>query len=473
MSEKADLLLQQMKELTETVKEHKTDPATLDFETVKETFQAQIDALVEEQVEEKQAAAPVRRGDPIWAENAGAIAADLGGNRYAKIVHDIVRDGESRFGPRKLKAVDLWLAEKVLDAQMRAKNAGRYIAGSSEAAPASDDLKAALKALTSTGSGTGDELVPTGMADQLWDDFFLASKVVGTLAVIEMPTNPFDVPLGLGDVVWYKGTENTATTASDPATAKSTLTCTELVTEQNWSYTLDEDAVVAMAPEIRRRLAISGAEIVDDFVLNADSTDAGTGNINLDDANPTDTLYYLSVGQDGSRHQWLVDYDTQTVDAGGDALTDSDVVNMLVLMGKYAVNPEQTVMATDVSTYLKGFMGLDGVQTLDKFGPKAVLLTGQLAAYRGIPLIVSASHRLAEADGKLSDTAASNTLGSVSCYNRLMWYVGFRRRILIEIDRAIQKRQYIMVTSLREAVAARGTRASNTHTAGIMNVLVS
>jgi hypothetical protein len=57
-------------------------------------------------------------------------------------------------------------------------------------------------------------------------------------------------------------------------------------------------------------------------------------------------------------------------------------------------------------------------------------------------------------------------------YNRLMWYAGFLRDLLIEVDRDIQKRQYIMVTSLREAIAAYGTRASATHTAGIRNFLV-
>ena len=227
-----------------------------------------------------------------------------------------------------------------------------------------------------------------------------------------------------------------------------------------------------MAPAIRNRLAISGAEIVDDFALNADATNAATGNINLDDADPADTKYYLSAGQDGIRHQWIVDNDSQTVNAGGDALTDTDVVNALVKMGKYAVDPTQAVIVCDISTYLGGFLNLTGVVTVDKFGPDAVLLTGQMAAYRGIPVVISASHPLCEADGKVSTTSGNNTLGSISIFNRNMWYLGFRRNILIEVDRNIQKRQFLMVTSLREAIAAHGTRSTNTHTAGIRNILV-
>jgi len=461
MSEKLDAILQRIAELETVVKEHKDDGATLDMDKIKET----LEALVEEKVKAQAAEAPVRRGvNPVVADVIYAGENLKEGNRYRRLLKDFAANGYSKFGSYKVRPIDLWLAHKVM-------KEGHFLMPGRAPAP-SDDLTEAVKALTSTGSGTGDELVPADMAAQLWEDFFLASRVANSLTVIPMPTNPFDVPLGLGDVTWRKGTENTATTASDPATAKSTLTATELVTEQNWSYTLDEDAVIAMAPAIRARLAISGAEIIDAFALNADGTNAATGNINLDDADPADDSYYLSDGQDGIRHLWLVDNTDQAVDAGGDALADADVVNALVKMGKYAVNPEQCVIVCDVSTYLKGFLNLDGVLTIDKFGPKAVLMTGQLAAYRGIPIVVSASHPLAEADGKVSTTAANNTLGSLSIVNRNMWYVGFRRELLIEVDRDIQKRQYIMVTSLREAVAARGTRSSATHTAGVYNILV-
>ena len=52
------------------------------------------------------------------------------------------------------------------------------------------------------------------------------------------------------------------------------------------------------------------------------------------------------------------------------------------------------------------------------------------------------------------------------------WYAGFRRDLMIETDRDIQKRMYIMVTSMRQAVAAFGTRSTAKHTAGIRNILV-
>lgn len=477
MAATLDELNEKIAKLTNAIQEKSAagqDPkTTLQWDDVQKQFGEQLNALVEKQVQAKLDSAPQRRisGDPVLSPEAAEL---LKGNRYAKMVRNFERDGIHKFGGQSLKPVDLMIAGLMMDGQ--AKNFHPAIGGSLQ--PMSSDLKAALKAMGSTTAGAGDELVPTNLAAQLWDDFFLASRVVGALQRIDMPTDPFDIPLGLGAVTWRKGAQNTATTASNPSTAKVTLTTTELVTEQAWSYTLDEDAVIAMAPAIRARLAQSGGEIMDDFALNADSTASATGNINLDDATPASDAYYLSDGQDGIRHQYLVDNTSGVgVDENG-ALEDATIVGELADMGKYAVDPNKLVFVCDISTYLAGFLsaasGAPGanVITLDKFGNGAIVMTGQLAAYRGIPIIVSASMPLTEADGKVSVTAASNTKGQLAIVNRTMWNVGFRRNLLIETDRDIQRRQYIMVTSLREAIGAWGTRSSNLHTGGLYNITV-
>jgi len=469
-----ETLVGAMRELTDTLKGHKDDRATLDWDTVKSTFANQIAAHTEARVQEAIARRPLR-GDAqlAYRVDSGEVDGLLKNNRYARMVRNIARDGVHREAFSRYRAVDLWIARQIMAGQWQVKQNKGRMDGDQHAALPSTELDNALKALTSTGTGTGDELVPETMATELWEDLHLRSMVAGNLTPIAMPTDPYPIPLGLGDISWRKGTENVPTTVSDPATAKSTLTSTELVSEQMWSYTLDESAAMAMAPILRARLAISGAEVIDSFAINADATNAATGNINLDDANPADDSYYLSDGQDGLRHQWLVDNTSQGVNAGGDALTDSDLVSALGLMGKYAVTPGQCVMITDISTYLIGLLDLDTVIGLDKFGPNTPIITGQLAAYRGYPIIVSASYGLAEADGKLSATTASNTLGGATFYNRMMWYLGFMREVLVEIDRDIRRRSYIMVTSFREAIGAHGTRSTNTHTSGIRNVLVS
>lgn len=432
-----DEILQGLSELNQTIQAHRDDPATLDMTAIQAAMEETVERLFREQ------SALLRRGDPERVPPVGAAGFDprvkLHGNKF---------DG--------WKKTDVFLLNQMLI------GAGQF--------NPTDDL---VKAMDSTTGGAGDEFVPTLLANELWAEMYLQSRIVQAFGgALPMPSDPWDIPLW-STVTWYKGTQNTATTASNPTTAKSTLTTTELIAEVDWSYTLDEDSIIAMLPSLRAEIIRSGAEKMDAFFLNADATNAATGNINLDDADPPDTSYYLSAGQDGLRHQWLVDNTAMGVNAGGDALSDADVLDAMALMGKYIVNPAEGRIITDVSTYINGFMNLDGVLTLDKYGSQAVLLTGELARYRGIPIIVSESAPLTEADGKVSTTAGNNTLGQVTLANAGQWKVGTRRNLLIEVDRDIQKRQMILVASFREAVGCRGTRASATHTAGIRNILVS
>jgi hypothetical protein len=395
-------------------------------------------------------------------------------NRYYQHVKSFQADGFHKSGTLRAKPIDLWLSHKLIT---RAHAMSQTGVTGNVVAPPSDDLVQALKAMDTS---TNDGILPRDMADQLWDEIYLASRIAGSMMTVDMPTNPFDIPLGLGQPSWRKGTQNQATTPSNLTSPKSTLTATELVTEQDWSYTLDEDAVVALMPAMRARLAQSGAEIIDDFALNADSTLAATGNINSDDAAPPADSYYLSDGQDGVRHLWLVDNTAQGINAGGNALTDANITAALAKMGKYAVDPKQVAFISGIQEYLAGFLrtgtGAPGefVSTIDKIGTDAIIRTGVLAMYRGVPIVVSSSNYLTEADGKRSAvTPANNTLGSINLVNRMMWYIGFRRQLLIEVDRDVRTRTYIMVTSLREAIAAHGARASATHTAGIRNINVT
>ncbi len=465
MSENLDQVILDITELTNTIKEHGLKDPTIDYtqleSKMKELLDQQRIAILDE--------IPSRPGEFSGTPVQRAVEAYNG--KYKFELQDIASKGEYRIGNWRLRGTDLLMAKMVIDRAVAMKDAGIAFAGSAKVNPASDDLAAAVKALTSTGAGTGDELVPTNMATELWQDFFSASLIAGDLPAQPMTSDPMDISLGLGDVTWRKGGQNAATTATNVATAKSILTSTEQVAEVDWSYNLDEDAIIAMMPALRQRLQISGGEQMDAFALNADSTDAATGNINLDDADPDSDSYYLSDGQDGIRHLYIVDFATQHHNAGGDALADADMTAVLNMLGKYGLDINSVRIVPSISSYF-AMLGLTNVATVDKYGPNAVILRGELGRYRGVPVIPSASQPLAEADGKVSTTAGNNTLGTISVYNRNFWRVGFRRGLLIEVDRNIQSRQLIMVVSFRIAVAAYGTRASAKHTAGIRNILV-
>ncbi|MEE8465792.1 MAG: phage major capsid protein [Dehalococcoidia bacterium] len=324
-------------------------------------------------------------------------------------------------------------------------------------------------AMDSTTTGEGDELVDTQEARDLWDDVNLETSVAGLFHTLTMPTNPFQIPLQMGDINWYPGTENVATKSTTPATKRQTLTAYELVGEVPWSYDLDEDAVISMMEELRRGIMRNAREVIDDVILNADTTE--TNNINADGATISDTdagkAQWL-LGFDGLIHQALLDNSAMSNNHA--AAVDEDMFNELRrLTKKYAVNPSENAFITDISTYLKT-LTISNFQTLDKLGPQATLLTGQLGAVEGIPLIVSEQMLLTASDGKVTDGVAG-TVGRLLLVNRGQWRIGFKRELQIETIRDAQKRQNIMVVSFRIAFQERSATASSaTHTALQYNI---
>ena len=330
-----------------------------------------------------------------------------------------------------------------------------------------NNLKAAMD---STTAGSGDELVTTQEAAALWMDVDLETLVAPLFSRVDMPTNPFEIPLQLGDVNWYPGTENLATTTTALNTARQTLTAHELVAEVPWSLTLDEDAVIAMAAEVRNSLVRNAVEVIDDVLLNGDTT--LTNNINADGATISSA--------DAGKAQWLVGFDgllhLPLVDNTGqannhNAAVSADMFNEVrAKLGKYGVRPSELAYIVDVNSYIRS-LGIDSFRTLDKLGPNATLLRGQLGAVEGIPVIVSEQMALADADGKVTDAGNTANTGRLLLVNRSQWRVGYRRDLLIETTRDIQKRQNIMVVSMRVAFMERtGNRATATHTALQYNI---
>jgi len=384
------------------------------------------------------------------------------------------RDGEkrallSRFGgsdrPRVdfgkyagLDHLDIACARSLLTAQLREPSGvnPRML----------EDWQSNLKAaMDSTTSGSGDELLDIQEARALWDDVNLETSVAPLFNTVQMPSNPFQIPLQLGDVNWYPGTESVSTKRTGLATARQTFTAYELAAEVPWSYDLDEDSVIAMMEELRRSLMRNAREVIDDVILNGDTT--VTNNINADGATIANTdagKGQWLLGFDGLLHLPLVDNTSQATDHNA-AVSDDMFNEVRSKLGKYGVRPSETVYVTDVNTFIRA-LSVSNFRTLDKFGPQATLLTGQLGAVEGIPVIVSEQMALADTDGKVTDAGNGTNTGRLLIVNRSQWRVGFKRELTIETVRDAQKRQNIMVVSFRIGLQERtGSRSTATHTA--------
>ena len=318
------------------------------------------------------------------------------------------------------------------------------------------------RALAPGNPGEGAELTFDGLSSMMWRDVHLATAVASLFPMIQMPTATFRIPHDFGDVTWYRSTANVAGTASTVTTARATLEAVGIKAIVNWSYDLDEESVVAVMPELRATLVRNAAEVMDDLVLNGDTTDAGA-NVNFDGgaaggiSGTAGYDHYLAF--DGLIKRALIDNANQAVNVNA-AIDAATFNNVRAKMGRYGVRPAGMAYVMDISTYIKA-LGISDFTTLEKFGPAATLLTGQLGAVEGVPIIVSEQMKLAAADGKVTHNAVGTT-GRLVAVNRSQFIKGYLRDVLIESERDIQKQETVMVVSFRMAFTGRNAATGDT-----------
>ena len=318
--------------------------------------------------------------------------------------------------------------------------------------------QAALRAMDTAESGYGSQLIGAQYVGDLWEGARTESRVFNLLNTFEMtdPTAYLPVEADLPEMLWVS--ESTANNSSAYSTVKTgsnrvAVSARKFVIHQMWSGEMEEDSIIPFVPFLRRQAMLSLAHYADSLVLNGDTTNAATGNINLDDADPADTKHYLAF--DGVRHVGLVDNTANQKDAGGAITYDmlkqqqTRMIDRTYLMDwGHPTRPEDLVYVAEPAT-ADAIALLDEVITVDKFGANATVLTGQVARIGQHPLITSIAMSLTEADGKVSNTAGNNTKGQVVAFNRRGLVVGWRRRVKLETERIPASDQWRMVYSLR------------------------
>jgi len=250
--------------------------------------------------------------------------------------------------------------------------------------------------------------------------------------------------------------ESTAYNSSNFTTSKTgsnrvSVSASKFVIHQMWSGEMEEDSIIPFVPFLREEQVRALAYYSDSLVLNGDTTNAGTGNINLDDANPDDTKHYLAF--DGIRHVGLVDNTGNSTDCAGAV----DYDKILALRGKmldltylddwgHPNDPNDLIFVGNPSV-ADTLCGLDEVITVDKYGPAATVLTGEVTKIGRHPFIASIAMPLTEADGFKNTAAGAKS--QIVAFNRRAFVLGIRRGLKIETERLIGSDQSRIVLSTR------------------------
>ncbi|GAB5494648.1 MAG: hypothetical protein Phog2KO_48630 [Phototrophicaceae bacterium] len=312
----------------------------------------------------------------------------------------------------------------------------------------------------STQTGFGDEWVPELWSQQIWHKARQDNVVLPLFRSIEMPSNPFDLPIEGTDPSVYFVPETTGESNlslgsgntipdSKVGSGKVQLAAKKLALRVGFSSELVEDAVIPVLNIYREQAMRAIADSIDHLLLNGDDTTSATGNINSDDSAPNSTDRYLAF--DGLRKLALVTNTANKVDMGNVSPTLAKMrETRFAMQTKYSARPSDLAWIVDGGTYAQ-LLGMSEFLTMDKAGALATAQTGQIGFIDGIPVFITAEMPLTMSDGKVNTASGTNDRGTALCVYRPGWFVGYRRKIAVNVDYIPYYDSYQMTATVRLA----------------------
>jgi HK97 family phage major capsid protein len=312
----------------------------------------------------------------------------------------------------------------------------------------SSALRKALDTATAT---EGAEWVPTLLSADFITKFRLAAKVAALFPDFAMPSNPWKMPYfgGLSASNFYYvgesiSDEATASPPTTPATGDQTLTAKKLKSRIYFSDELVEDSIVPVIETLRADLAVAGTEVLEDLIINGDTTTTHQDSDVVDSKDRRKAWSGLRKLCPSATKGSLATFTAM-----------SHIQAFVTLMGKYGINPAELAFITGGVGYSK-FRALTEVITVDKYGPQAVVLTGELGKLLGIPILVSEYIREnLNATGVYDATTMTKT--QVLIVNRRGFMLGTRGGVKLTFKAEAEVDQNQLIMSFRKAFQPRWT----------------
>ena len=151
--------------------------------------------------------------------------------------------------------------------------------------------------------------------------------------------------------------------------------------------------------------------------------------------------------------------------ARGKLNATTDDVNGAPDNQNWGTDVSKLALICDWDTYMN-LLDLDVVTTVDKYGPAATVLTGELGRYKGIRVFAPSYASKTEADGKASTTEANNIKGQITVFNTDGFLAGNRAGVSLYFDRIQRTDQFLFEMYTRQAFMNFG----NSVAAGIYDI---
>lgn len=314
---------------------------------------------------------------------------------------------------------------------------------------------AAVKRIFADTSGYGAEMIPDVLSPRLFEALRGRRRLASLIQTMPMPKE-LRLPYKAGGLTPYrKGT----VTANDPGqyrssdvdTEQRSLTATGLAVRAQVDEDAAEDSIVAAMPIFDFELVAAIIDGEEDAIVNGDTS--STHQDTIADWNPSSRWDSAALGaSDDHRRVWIGfrarGFDVSNTHDHGSTQT---FAGFQTLVSKLAAphGMEGELLALTSYEYAMVKMALfDQVVTVEKYGPQATILTGEVMKIGRVPVITSEfmTSDLA-ATGLFTDGSAGKS--SMVIFNRSRFWMGERRGITVESAKDITRGVFNLVATKR------------------------
>jgi HK97 family phage prohead protease/HK97 family phage major capsid protein len=279
-----------------------------------------------------------------------------------------------------------------------------------------------------------DERWETEVSTTIQNEMRRQLVVTPTLRTITMNQPVMKIPVAPDantGATWVAGS-NFGTSSSSGATqtfalTEITLSAQKLATREYIAFEEDEDSLIPILPLVRDAMARRMAKTLDKAFLLGNGTGATAAN-----------------GQIAALVKGLASYDpvggtpNVTMSIGSaDKFTVAKAMEARKNLGAWGLNPNELVLFVSTQAYYE-LLEDTNFLTVDKAGPAATLLSGQVGSVGNTPVLVSASF----------DAVSAGNAAAV-IVNPMNFLVGTHRGMRVDSDDIIADQQSILVASMR------------------------
>ena len=259
------------------------------------------------------------------------------------------------------------------------------------------NIRAALQKAYSDSAGAGAEFIPDSFIPSMWESFKVASTLADNFETVTQGVDNKTLLIPRLDragrpYIRSAVTDTSTLTLSTISTAQASITVPSFASAYRVDTDAMEDTGFSVLPALRTAIISDIVDGFEDCMINGDTT-SSHGDTGLSAWDIRGRWGGTDLGTSADHRRAFTGFRHQAFDRSSASAIASNTLNydrlMELRLGMSEYGADDLMLIVSPEALIGQLFEIDELVTVDKFGPSAIVLTGQIASVAGMPVVVS------------------------------------------------------------------------------------